>query len=266
MRKSLITLLAVGCVAMVGAAELQRITYTEPEDFRGPKMEKQEDGSLLLRKGTARSIKSIKVDPTKRARLSLEYKLASGTEPIGLIVSVNSLMKGRPLGGMTVAAIDESLTELAEPIQKGAKSFKVKDVSKWIRPDKGHRNMTVVFNAKEDKSDLPNVVSYGLIEGFTPDGVVTLRTGTVTRDYPAGTKVRLHHDFESFGIGTLYLKAGTEWKTAAIIVNPETPGTFTKNSWWPKVNAAGVHMALRGKLPEDGGVLFRNIVLEELAE
>ena len=88
MRKSLITLLAVGCAAMVGAAELQRITYTEPADFRGPKMEKREDGSLLLRKGTARSIKSIKVDPTKRARLSLEYKLASDSEPIGLIVSV----------------------------------------------------------------------------------------------------------------------------------------------------------------------------------
>ena len=61
MRKTLITLIAAGCAALVGAAELQRIVCTEPEDFRGPRQEKQADGSLLLRKGTVRSMKAIKV-------------------------------------------------------------------------------------------------------------------------------------------------------------------------------------------------------------
>ena len=270
MRKTLISLLAVGCAALVGAAELQRITYTEPEDFRGPKLEKQEDGSLLLRKGATRSIKSIAVNPAKRCRLSLEYKLVEGCEPISLVVAVNTLVKGRPIGGMTVSTVDGTLTELAEPVVKGATSFKVKDASKWVKPSaKGRRNLCAVFNAKEDLSDLPNFSGSGLIESVSPDGVVTLRKGvSLTRDYPAGTKVRQHYDDESFGIGTLYLRAAPTWKTAAIIVNPPAPGEFiyTKNIWWPKVNAAGVTFQLRGKIPADGGVFFRNIVLEELAD
>ena len=270
MRKSLITLIAVGCAALVGAAELQRIAYTEPEDFRGPKMEKQGDGSLLLRRGATRSVKSIKVDQTKRARLTLEYKLAEGSDPVSVVVAVNTLMKGRPIGGMTVSVVDGSFTELAEPVTKGATSFKVKDASKWVNPVKGRRrNLCAVFNAKEDLSDLPNLFCSGLIDNVAPDGVVTLRKGvSLTRDYPAGTKVRQHYDDESFGIGTLYLRAASDWKTAAIIVNPPAPGEFiyTKNIWWPKVNAAGVTFQLRGKIPADGGVLFRNIVLEELAD
>ena len=268
MRKGFITLFAVGCAALLGAAELQRLVCSEPADFRGPKLEKQEDGSLLLTRGSVRSVKSIKVDPTKSCRLTLQYKLLSDSEPIGLVVAVNSLTNGRPIGGMTVAAAKETLTELAEPVEKGAKSFKVKDVSGWAKATAGRKNMCVAFNAKEDLSDLPNLFCSGLIAGFTPEGEVTLRNGKIARDYPAGTKVRLHYDYESFGIGTLYLKAGNEWKSAMITVKPAVPGEFNyaRSVWWPKVNAAGVHLMLRGKIPADGGVLFRNIVLEELAE
>ena len=267
MKKSLVTLFAAGAALLLSAAEPLRLVCTEPADFRGAEMKKQEDGSLLIDRagGSVRSIKALPVDPSKSYRLSVEYKLAPGCAPIGVIVAVNTLMRGAVLGGMTVAVIPGTMTELAEPIKKGDKSFKVKDVSGWPQGNLvGKRTVTVVFNAKEDLSDLPNRNTCGLIAEVTPDGVVTRRSGAMTCDLPAGTKVRLHNDFESFGIGTLYLRAENDWKTALIIVKPATPGVYTKSTWWPKVNTAGVYLQVRGKSEGDVGVLFRNIVFEQL--
>ena len=255
--KKLASLVAIGC-ALVCAAEPVKLTPSQPKEFTdGAKLEVL-DGALVVRKpGSFISKEHVAVDTTKPAQLTLEYKLAPDAKPDSFVFSLDVVdAKGRRFVGAHVNPIKTTETELAADAKKGDKTLKIKDASQWQDlPLK--RGVMVAFNVKEDLSDLPNRTVTGLIESVSPEGEVTLRV-PLRVGYPAGTRVRVHRDIGSFGIGSTYRKAGEDWKQLTIKIQPDAADAAY--SWWNFTEKVGVRFGfVRGKLNEDAGVMIRNI-------
>ena len=255
--KRIASLVAIGC-ALVCAAEPVKLAPSQPQEFTdGAKLEVV-DGALAVRKpGSFISKQHVAFDKTKPGTLTLEYKLAPDAKPESFVVALDALdAKRRRIVGAHIFPIKTTETELAADAKKGDKTLKIKDASQWQDiPLK--RGTMVAFNVKEDLSDLPNRTVSGLIASVSPDGEVTLRT-PLRIGYPAGTRVRVHRDIGSFGIGSTYRKAGEEWQTLTIKVQSDAKDEAYR--WWDFVTEVGVRFGfVRGKIDEDAGVLIRNI-------
>ena len=255
--KRIASLIAIGC-ALVCAAEPVKLAPSTPKEFTdGAKLETT-DGALLVRTtGSFISKQHVAVDKTKPGRLTLEYKLAPGAKPDPFVVSLDVLdAKGIRIVGAHIFPIKTTETELAADAKKGDKTLKIKDASQWQDiPLK--RGTMVAFNVKEDLSDLPNRTVSGLIESVSPEGEVTLRV-PLRVGYPAGTRVRVHRDIGSFGIGSTYRRAGEEWQKLTIEIKPDSKDEAYR--WWSFAEKVGPRFGfVRGKINEDAGLLIRNI-------
>ena len=89
---------------------------------------------------------------------------------------------------LSANVILDSGTTLAQECKKGDKTLIIKANNKW---KKGYG---VVFNAKDDFSDLPNrEIAYKIIKVVPKDGNMELElSAPVKKAYPAETKVRMH--------------------------------------------------------------------------
>ena len=255
--KKLVSLLMLGGV-LACAAEPVKLTPSQPKEFTdGAKLEVV-DGVLAVRKpGSFMSKQHVAFDRTKPALLTLEYKLAPEAKPESFVVSLDVLdAKGIRIVGAHIFPIKTTETELAADVKKGDKTLKIKDASQWQNlPLK--RGTMVAFNVREDLSDLPNRTVSGLIDSVSPEGEVTLRV-PLRVGYPAGTRVRVHRDIGSFGIGSTYRKAGEEWQKLTVKIQPDAADEACR--WWEFAEKAGVRFGfVRGKINEDAGILIRNI-------
>ena len=246
--------LALGA-AFVCAAATVELAPSKPEEFlEGAKPEVQEN-ALVIKNGAIVSKQHVAFDRTKPGVFTFEYKLAPGAKPVMFYAALDTRdAKGALLFGAHIFGYKETETELAAPTKKTDRVFKIKDAAKWQEP-KYRRGVMVAFDVKEDNSDLPNRRITSLVKGISPDGEVTLRY-PVGAAYPAGTRIRIHRDTCSFGIGSTYLKPTAEWKKCTVKIRPAAEGD--PGSWWPFAQTVGVRFGFLGTNPE-AGVMIRNI-------
>lgn len=274
-------LLGALCGALALAAESQSLTCPEGSDFAPKGIVKQEDGSLLITTNDGfRTIpaKTIKIDPAKKYELKCEFKLAGAEadNPVrSLVVAVNgSNTAGQVFLGATVSALSGTETEVLEDAPKGATSLKLKNTAGWKAiPKPFLKSFSLAIGAKENFADVPNRQITPHVKQFAvseePGEIEFVRP--VAFPIPAGTKVRVHIDQASFGIGTRYLKPTAEWQNCTITVLPRQEIAAGKLispcCWWPGVETAGVFLWVRtvgGKIPSGSGVLIRNLSLAEV--
>lgn len=141
-----------------------------------------------------------------------------------------------------------SLTALAAPAAKGAKTIKVENGSKW----KNGKYYYAAFNAKKDMSDVPNFNLSSMIakvEGNT----ITL-TKPLKKAYPEGTMLRQHRSGGTY----VYTKSGkapakwTSWK-----------GKPAQGKILRKAAFISPMIMIRCNAKEEGAV-FNNFIFEEL--
>lgn len=154
-----------------------------------------------------------------------------------------------------------ALSELAEPVEKGATSFKVKGVAGWKAPNPV---TAVAFDVKEDYSDLPN---FNLSPWLAKDGIRTLEDGNIElvlskpmrQSFPAGTPVRLQAA-SSIAIyaGANGAKITGEWKTFSGRISGEKPFGVVNNRWRAGTAQAALFLYTADK-PQNVTVEFRNL-------
>lgn len=161
---------------------------------------------LLKGTQTVYSLKITKIDPNKFYEASVWVKAAGAKPTFGYLGIASYDAQKRYIAHEHVMDVKNSLTELAEACQPTDTAIKIKDGAEW---NKGAAQ-AVAFNAKADKSDIPNrnVVFMKSIKKNGDVYEVTLDK-PVGKAYAAGTKVRQH-----IAGGFIYPKYGkvpTEW-------------------------------------------------------
>jgi hypothetical protein len=152
----------------------------------------------------------IKVDPAKKYKISAKVKQL-GENPARVYIGfIPYDGKGRvidPKCGYNNTK--GSLTTLTAGIAQGATSLTVKDASKWAKGN----HYYVVFNAKEDMSDIPNFQFAGVITkiGKTGDVYTISFKKPIGKAYPAGTVVRQHQSGGTY-IYTKTAKTTPKWE------------------------------------------------------
>ena len=274
-----ILLLGALCGAFALAAETRSLTITEGTDFAPKGVVKQEDGSLLITNNNGfRSIpaKRLKIDPAKSYELKFELKLADGMDfaPSVSVAANGCDAAGNMIVGAQASPVSGTETEVLEDAPKGATSLKLKSTAGWKAiPKLFLRSFSLAIGAKENFADVPNPRITPHVKKFAvseePGEIEFVRP--VAYPIAAGTKVRVHLDQASFGIGTQYIKPTAEWKSFTIRILPrqeyETGKIISGSCWWPGVESAGIYFSLRTggkKIPAGSGVLIRNISLTEV--
>jgi hypothetical protein len=125
----------------------------------------------------------------------------------------------KPISQTNVVFVAKSETELAEPAKNGDKTIKIKANAKW-KPA-GH--IWAAFNY--DKNRVCRDLSATSVRAVKKEGdimIITFAAG-IRKDYPAGTKVRIHNSGSYFYSSVFPVKA--------------TAGKFTKTlkqkDFWP---------------------------------
>lgn len=169
--------------------------------------------------------KFIPVKPGAKYTISGEFKLPEGLKkPITMYFGFMPFTaEGKPISFSAISAQSQALGTLAEEIKPGDKKAVVKDAKDWkIQPF-----TLLAFNAKADKSDLPNFELSQLID---PQGTIVKEDGTpelafktpFKKGYPAGTQVRLHR------AGSTYIYAGNTKKAGEWVKFTRTFTSFYK--------------------------------------
>lgn len=270
-------LLGALCGALTLAAGSQ--SFTEGTDFKPKGVVKQEDGALRITTLDGfRNIpgKSLKIDPAKSYELTFELKLADGMDfPVSVAIAANgSDARGNMIVGAQAAPLFGTETEVLEDAPKGATSLKLKSTAAWTAIPKGFRNsFSLAIGTKEKCADLPSRRLTAQVKTYdcsAEPSEITLKR-PLAFPVAAGTKVRVHLDQASYGIGTQYLRPTAEWKSFTVKILPRqeyAPGkVISGNCWWPGVETAGVYFSVRTggkKIPAGSGVLIRNITLAEV--
>ena len=221
------------------------------------------EASVLIKKGLSRTDKTaITMEPGQKYRLSLFMKRQKEDQPTkGFVVIKFFTENWRPITNHSVKP-SSNVSTLTADAEKGGKSI---SVSKWKwaeiyqhlsnNPDQVGR-YAVVFNAKEDESDLPNWTHHQL-EKIEPEGRdafrVTLKN-PMTESYPSGTNVRVHEyqDYPTLGIREL----PAEWTEYTMTLSEVGNSNHTV---WP-----GAHYAAIQIMTRNGPLLWDDLRLEKV--
>ena len=256
-----IGLFAAGILA-AGAAELASIS--KPADLTTPKAVTEADG-VLSGKGNRYlfSRQLIKIDPAKKYQVSGEFRTAAG--PAGLVYLGFAPCNAKSGGIQTrsVNTVANTQTEIAEDAKKGSKTIKVKDASKW---NKTTKYSWIVFGAKDDFSDLPNMNAVSTVpQSCKQVGDIwefTLKT-PLKADIAAGTKVRQQLDGGSYMYTTGVFKPTDQWTLRKGIAAGISKSGITGRQFWPgTVYARIVILVLQAK--NDTVTEIRNVKVEEV--
>lgn len=213
MLKKLFTAAILTAASMLGAAELL---------FDGAKAgawasdAEVKDGvvTMNLNYGIKLSKDFIKVAKGKKYTVSGEFFI-TGNPPAKTFLYFGIIpytAKGEEISHAAIAwAMPESVAELAADVKAGDKSALIKGASEWKILPHGR----LAFNAKKDRSDLPN---FELSDFFIADKTEKNSDGTVKvffkkgieKDYAAGTPVRQHRSGNMFPYVGFGDKAG-QW-------------------------------------------------------
>ena len=256
MKKSLIPVLgAMLSLTALCAAELT--DFPEKADWRdSPNLKALPEDVLELSKGVVTSTEMIKVDPAKTTVLSGDFRCPVPGKKVRIYLAFNPAdAKKDSITAYHVNIVPGTDTFLTAPVKKGDTTLLVKDGSKFRAGTK------VIFNTKEDYSDLPNrEVSHGNFKSAEKlsDGTwkITL-TLKMHKDYPAGTKVRLHAN-GGYQYVSIFDLTDTNWKSTRGTVKGMVKTGMGGRMWTPGTAFANIVIFTNNNTP----IQFRNIKLE----
>lgn len=182
-------------------------------------------GEILIEKGSipTKGTQLIPVDTAKHYDLVIETRGAKGS--FDLRVYQYDRQK-RQLGAYMVAPSPETLTALVFPVKAGDRQMTIAQGENWNL--RKHGNI-IAFNAKPDLSDLPNRTYeyYATSVKRTARGWTVQLNQPLSRNYAAGTGVRLHQDGGHLEWTRLPTGKSMRW-----IINPAPPYGLLPNTWW----------------------------------
>ena len=153
------------------------------------------------------SRKTFKIDPEKYYVASVWVKAADDKPSFAYFGLIAFDASGKEIKSENVSSFPGTETELAAPAEPGDNVLKVKNAAAW----KNFTYCVAAFNAKADKSDLPNRDLSSGITGIKQNKdiwEISLKK-PLKKDYPAGTRIREHYKG-----GYIYVKYGvvpTRW-------------------------------------------------------
>ena len=209
--------------------------YNTPDDWEKKAVIKVlPDGVLeFTGKQDITTAKSFKVDPRKKVTLSFEIRARE--DSIDTMVYAGFQQQDSDkiiLEPVYVRQEVGSLTTLTENATAGATKLKIRKPRRWIKPI--YRGYYIIFDAKNDLSDLPNTSGIQLVAAEDlADGVVEITLKKpLPKDYPAGSQVRFH-------IGGPYMysaldakKLSSEWIKVSCTVTGTDPAAMDFKKWW----------------------------------
>lgn len=263
--KSALCMTAAVCTSMVFAADVFKLEKLS-DVSKHANVSQQEQIFTVKKNASLFSNQKLTLDPAKKYRLSGEFRCIQGKSPNIYLGFAPFDAKDRRIRPAHVLSQKDSLTELAENVKAGDKVVKIKDASKW---DTVFPYTNIVFNAKEDFSDLPNFEVLSLEKGSIRKAgdvwEITLKDAA-KKAYPAGTKVRQQKDGATYIYTASAGPVKQEWTTRTGVISGEVlkeMNSTTTNRLWPGTTSVQVMVMVLGGTP-DSVVEFRNIKVEEV--
>lgn len=139
------------------------------------------------------SSSTITIDPAQQYKISFLTRKVSGDPKVWVLMD-SLTEQDKLIYPASALTVSDELGTLAAPVKRGDTVIKITGADKWIAL-KGSK--ILAFNAKADKSDLPNLELSPRIKSISPDGSVVLAR-PVRRSYPVGTQVRCHRETPQF--------------------------------------------------------------------
>lgn len=188
---------------------------SQPENWISKTPVTVSDGTAktVLSYASLRSAHFIPVVPGKKYTITGEFRLTGKTPPMVYFGVIPYTGDDREIPFAAIQPASPKIAVLSQAAAAGSRSVFLKNAADW----KFVPNARLAFNAKPDKSDLPNLdlspaiqVSEVIIH---PDrsAEVALKT-PLRKAYPAGTSVRMHLSGNSYIYAGYGKKAGT-WMT-----------------------------------------------------
>lgn len=217
--------------------------------------------SAFDEKNPAISPEMVPVSPSKQYKISGFFKAADKDRNLkfGIWVEQYDVNKARVDPYSVCPASGAAIAPLAVAAKQGDMFLTLpKDVLWQMHSDLFY---SVVFNAKQDLSDLPNPAFAAIKKIETKDANVEIELAEpLAKDYPEGTKLRLHRYFDSPNLNNTEL-VPNEWNEVSFVLSGEAPrGKPEDAKLWN-----GTRFIKIAILCLDGGVLlFDDIKVEEV--
>lgn len=263
--KSALCLTAAVCTSMAFAADVFKLENLS-EISKHANVSQQDQIFTVRKNATLLSNRTLTLDPAKKYRLSGEFRCIQGKSPNVYLGYAPRDAKNRQIRPACVLSQKDSLTELAENVKAGDKVLKIKDASKW---DTVFPYTNIVFNAKDDLSDLPNFEVFPIekdsIKKVGDVWEITLKDAA-RKAYPAGTKVRQQKDGATYIYTASAGPVKQEWTARTGVISGEVlkeMNSTTTSKLWPGTKSVQVLVMFLGGTP-DSVVEFRNIKVEEV--
>ena len=223
----------------VGTLAAQEQTFNTAADWDKNPAVSEADGVLTVKNRVMlSSSRKFKVDPTKTYTLKLSARAQNASDNDSSRVLAGFLpydKNGKMILSLHVNIIPGTLTEVVADAARGDKSLRVKDGSKF---QKGY--MTIVADAREDLSDLPNynIVAMRISDVVKKDdGWEVILQNPLLKAVKAGTLVREH----AMG-GYLYTGGTKEVKSDWVKMSGSIKG-MSKSGYFARIWPAGTDQA-----------------------
>lgn len=171
----------------------------------------------------------VEIDPTKTYELSGWFRSLNPKQPSRMLLDIRFLDADQaPIKPRSIHPFS-GVSTLVAGVAEGAQEVTVA-AGDW--PLKGTL-LALVFNAREDLSDLPNH-EFARVKALrkAEDGCAVELTKPLPQSYPAGTSVRLHRYLDYPRVVTNAVP--TEWTRFAFRVAAEpVPGGRKNDYFWP---------------------------------
>ncbi|MFA6104844.1 MAG: hypothetical protein WCV67_20695 [Victivallaceae bacterium] len=225
------------------------------------------DGNAVVLKGNGIvfSKGTISVDPAKTYQVSGSFKAVPGSKAGRFYLGVQPLNSDNVwIAPSQVNAVAGTDAELAEPCKPEDKVIKIKGGKGW---EQGQYYF-IAFNTDNSGSysDLPNSalssMGFARVENKGDVTEITLND-SCGKEFPAGTKVRVHRDSATF----MYIDSASnapapaEWTEFKGVFKGENPFGVKTGVWYKGTRNARI--ILLGVSPELE-LMFKDVTLEEI--
>jgi len=185
---------------------------------------------IFPRISSAGSPNYVEIDPSKTYEISGWFRSLKPGQPSRVLLDVRFYTADKKAIKPRSVRPASKVCKLLADAPKGAKEVKVAP-SDWPKLGSLH---VIVFNAKEDLSDLPNFeyARFGAQPKKTDGGYIVTLEKPLPKAYPAGTGVRLHRYLDYPRVWNRTLPAKWTRMSFKVAAKP-VPGSRGRNYFWP---------------------------------
>ncbi|MBE6378867.1 MAG: hypothetical protein E7051_08650 [Lentisphaerae bacterium] len=234
-----------------GAVPLQGVTVVK-DPFA--------EGQYAFKAAAGRCLGSdfIPIDPGKPYLLSGEFAAVGKTGRFVLGFDCYDAGK-RKIGAHHIQYVPDTFTTLAATAEKGVSVIKIADGTNWS-PSAGK---IVIFNAKEDLSDLPNFNNHYYVTDVKKgtDGTQVFFNRPLMRNWKDGTAVRLHKEAGMLN-AIAFIQPVKIWEKHSTLIEKVSRDLAIHEHFWAGTRFVKLNFYL---YPGDP-ILIRNLSLIESRE